>query len=283
MLTFLLAGFVCLGLIYLVVTRFRRPAPIAFDAPRPPTLGPPAALVIRLPAVREWYGALYLRDQAGNVLEGPFDAIGRSADVLAERSGNLDRLPTLPFGDTPLGRYRIIRIEPAPTQPLQLGSFGPHGRIILGPLAGEAILAEAAGRFEIAIQGGRPGSDGGLRPTDGGVRVEDVTIWTLLNALRHSIGLECGILPWDKDDDALADWGNDDRGDGLIDFGEEWDPAWPDPTIPAGDFAPDIGPDLTGIHPSGQGEQVVAAAMAGGVAGAATAEFLAGGDNAYAP
>jgi len=274
MLTYVLAGFVALGLVYLVLTRrSRRPAPAGAPAPEPET-GPASALIIRLPADRNRYGAIYLRDAAGRVIEGPFAAIGRAADTLAQRCGNPDRAPTRPGGDTPLGSYRVKRLEPAPIAPPFLGSFGPHGRIILAPIAGEAALAEAAGRFEIAIQGGRLGPGEALRATDGALRVHDQSIWLLLAALRGSPRLACEILPFETDP-ALADWDADD-GFPLVYYGEEWDRAWPDPAMPVASFTPDIGPDLTGSFPS-PAEQVVAAGLAGELAGGTAGEFLAGG------
>ena len=278
MLTYFLAGFVALGLIYLVATRRRRPAPVEAAIPAPET-GPPSALIIRLPEDRNQYGAIYLRDRAGRVIEGPFAAIGRAADALAGRAGNPERTRTLPYGDTPLGRYRIKRLEPAPTAPLQLGSYGPHGRIILAPVSGEAALAEAAGRFEIAIQGGRlgPSTYNSLRATDGAIRVHDQAIWLLLAAVRGSPGLACEILPLDAD--PLLDGWEQDDGFGLAYYGEDWDPAWPDPSLPMASFAPDVGPDLTGNFPSAT-EQVVAGAIVAGAAGESAGEFLSG---AYDP
>jgi hypothetical protein len=255
----------------LFATRRRRtgmPAPPPRNAAADATAA--KRLVIRLPKNRDRYGSLALHDSAGGVIEGPFPAIGRASSVLALRAGNPDRLPTKPFGDTPLGLYRLRRLEAAPAVPKSLASHGPHGRLILAPVSGDAALAEAAGRFEFAIQGGRLGPGGALRSTDGAIRVHDTTIWILHDALRGREGLSCEIVRAGAETAEIDDelWVYDD--DGVIDS------SWTDSGAAQGDYAPDVDPGLTGAPT--QGEQLAAIVIA-----EEAVEAASGMANAYAP
>jgi hypothetical protein len=265
-----------------LATRRRRPGGgAAPDQPSPdrfPDAAEPKRLVIRLPKKRDRYGSLTLHDAAGGVIEGPFAAIGRAGSVVAREAGNPDRLPTRPFGDTPLGIYRLRRLEPAPTSPKSLASHGPHGRLILAPVSGDAALAEAAGRLEFAVQGGSLGPNGALRATDGAIRVHDTTIWILLDALRGREGLACEIIRTGGETTSVVEaqedefWAYDDGG--VI------DPPWPDLGAPQGGYTPDIPPALTGAPTPG--EQLAAVAVAEQAAAEAS-EAAAGVDNSYAP
>lgn len=237
----------------------------------------PKRLVIRLPKNRDRYGSLTLHDTAGGIIEGPFPAIGRAGSALAHGAGNPDRLPTKPFGDTPLGIYRLRRLEPTPTAPKRLTSHGPHGRLILAPVSGDAALAEAAGRFEFAIQGGPLGPNGALRATDGAIRVHDSTIWILLDALRGREGLDCEIVRNGLETPGAAER---DAEACVYDDGGVIDPPWPDSGAPQGGYAPDVGPGLTGAPSAG--EQLAAMVMAEEAIGAAS-EAAAGVANSYAP
>jgi len=263
----------------LFATRRRRvgmPAPPARNAAADHLQDATAAkrLVIRLPKNRDRYGSLALHDSAGGIIEGPFPAIGRASSVLAIRAGNADRLPTRPFGDTPLGLYRLRRLEAAPAVPKSLASHGPHGRLILAPVSGDAALAEAAGRFEFAIQGGRLGPGGALRSTDGAIRVHDTTIWILHDALRGREGLSCEIVRAGAETAEIDDelWVYDD--DGVVDS------SWTDSGAAQGDYAPDVDPGLTGAPTPG--EQLAAVIIAEEAVEAAS-EAASAAENAYAP
>lgn len=278
MLIWLSLGIAILVLGSIVLATRRQRAGMAAPPPRSAVAGhihdatAAKRLVIRLPKNRDRYGSLSLHDAAGGIIEGPFPAIGRASSVLAIGAGNPGRLPTRPFGDTPLGIYRLRRLEPAPNSPKSLASHGPHGRLILAPVSGDAALAEAAGRFEFAIQGGRLGPGGALRSTDGAIRVYDTTIWILHDALRGREGLSCEIVragpetAVDSEDDEI--WVYDD--DGVIDS------SWVDSSAPQDGYAPDVDPGLTGAPTPG--EQVAAVIIA-----AEAVEAASGVANAYSP
>jgi hypothetical protein len=274
MLIWLSLGVLVLGSIAFARQRGRRNPSIAADAQRPDGYPDAAAanrLIIRLPKNRDRYGSLSLHDAAGGIIEGPFPAIGRAGSGLARGAGNPDRLPTRPFGDTPLGTYRLRRGEPTPTSPKRLASHGPHGRLILAPVSGDAALAEAAGRFEFAIQGGPLGPDGALRATDGAIRVHDTTIWILLDALRGREGLTCEIVRTGPETAAATDPSEAEIC--VYDDGGVVDPPWPTPDVPQGGYISDVPPALTGMPT--QGEQLAAVILA--------EEAAAGAHNSYAP
>ena len=247
---------------------------------QPPDAGPVrnATLIIRLPEDRNRCGVLYVRDPGGAVLAGPFPALGRAADVLAARAGNPQRLRTRPGGDTPLGRFRLKGFQAS--HPSHVHSFGPYGRILLTPVSGEAALAEAAGRLELALIGGRLGPFDRLRATDGAVRLHDQSMWSLQQALRGA-QVECEIRPLDEFDPLLQGWDSSRLPPCHVD--DTWDPAWSDPATLPGGFVPDVGPQLTGSWSPTAGE--AAAAAVGVAAGAAIAAEIAesGNSNAYDP
>jgi hypothetical protein len=144
-------------------------------------------LIVSLPANREFEGRLTLEEENGRVLAGPFPVCGLADRAAAGRHGNPSGQPLLPYGDTPLGRYRIAGIHATGRKTsLSAELFGPHGVIVLTPTAGDAALADANGRFCIAIQGGTLGPGRRLRPTNGSLRLTDKDQRALVRALRKS-------------------------------------------------------------------------------------------------
>lgn len=151
-------------------------------------------LRIELPANRDFTGTIALLDGAGSCLAGPFAACARTGDQLAESHGNPSRATTLPYGDTPLGTYRVVAFIPtgAGTK-YRRELFGTRGALVLRAMRGDAALAEANGRFEILIHGGPPSQDGRLRATSGGVRVSDADLTALARAAApiHDLTCDC--------------------------------------------------------------------------------------------
>jgi|HubBroStandDraft_6_1064221.scaffolds.fasta_scaffold01118_4 hypothetical protein len=143
-------------------------------------------LIVILPVNRDFEGLLRLEDQNGRLVTGPFAVCGRADGEAAARHGNSPRHTLLPFGDTPLGRYRIAGILPTRGRPNLPGErFGPYGVVVLKPIAGDAALADANGRFHIVIQGGKLGPGRRLRPTNGSLRVADQDLKKLVHWLRR--------------------------------------------------------------------------------------------------
>jgi len=144
-------------------------------------------LIVSLPTNREFEGSLTLEEENGRVLAGPFPVCGLADRAAAGRHGNPSGHALLPFGDTPLGRYRVAGIQATgPRTSLPAEQFGPHGVIVLTPTAGDAALADANGRFCIVIQGGTLAQGRRLRPTNGALRLTDKDQRTLVRTLRRS-------------------------------------------------------------------------------------------------
>lgn len=152
----------------------------------------PPKIVISLPADRTQPGTLRLRNNAGRTVAGPFAAFGKADGRTAARKGNPGRSPILPFGDTPHGVYEAVdTIATGDGTNHNEHSYGPHGAIRLRPRSGEAKLASDAGRTGLLIHGGAPSTNGGLRPTNGCIRLSNDDMNALLNAMT-TLGLSEG-------------------------------------------------------------------------------------------
>jgi GH24 family phage-related lysozyme (muramidase) len=149
-------------------------------------------LIVSLPVNREFEGVVRLEEEGGRLVAGPFAVCGRADRKTAGRHGNPSGHALLPFGDTPLGRYKVAGIQPTGHKTsLAAERFGPHGVVVLTPTAGEAALADANGRFYIIIQGGKLGPGRRLRPTCGSLRMHDKDQKSLVRALRKSHPCVC--------------------------------------------------------------------------------------------
>ncbi len=172
-----------------------------------------ASIVVELPAERSYAGALSVRDDSGKVVAGPFPVCGRASDKPAAMHGNPNRSALLCYGDTPLGDYRILETSDSgegTSYPAE--TYGPHGVLILRPVAGEAALSEANGRFFLLIQGG---SAARLRPTNGSLRLFDEDQRALLSIVRKLGAILCSCYEAKKNQTGLAvnctlaDWAAD--------------------------------------------------------------------------
>ena len=137
---------------------------------------------------RDLCGSLCLFTSDGKLLFGPVPVAARASSELAAAHGNPKRNPCFRYGDPPTGRYRLIghRRESAGMH-LPAPEYGRAGVLLLAPVAGEAALAEANGRYTICISGGRSSRTGRLRPTAGGFRLADADMRTLLRLLGDDL------------------------------------------------------------------------------------------------
>ena len=149
-------------------------------------------LRIQLPKDRNYTGVLRVEDDLGRALAGPFLVCARANDLAASEHGNPRRLQALPYGDTPVGGYRIARIAGTGrgTQ-FEASQFGRAGIIVLEPVSGEAAIAEANGRWYIGIHGGAPGAHGRLRSTNGCVRMRDEDVAAVISAIAGFSNITC--------------------------------------------------------------------------------------------
>ncbi len=119
----------------------------------------PKVLTIRvqLPNNRDKTGTLELIDPVtGLPLAGPFPVLGRAALNTAENNGNSNADSLKPFGHTPLGGYRVERIQSngdGTSRPIEV--FGSTGSIVMEPTSGDAATAKANGRVGLLIHAGR--------------------------------------------------------------------------------------------------------------------------------
>lgn len=131
---------------------------------------------ITLPRDRWRLGTLQVEDVAGHLVAGPFPCYGKADNAEALAHGNPSRAPTRPYGDHPLGIYRITEFRE------HYKDFGPWF-ILLEPTAGPALVAARNGRSGLAIHGGPLNAEGRLRPTFGCVRVHDATLLAIRSFL----------------------------------------------------------------------------------------------------
>lgn len=112
---------------------------------------------VQLPDDRNKTGILELIDPiTGLPLAGPFPVLGRAARNTAASKGNPGAVSTKPFGDTPLGGYRIERIQSngsGTSRPIEV--YGSAGSIVMDPTSGDAATAKANGRVGLLIHAGR--------------------------------------------------------------------------------------------------------------------------------
>lgn len=130
-------------------------------------------IVIKLPKNRLNLGSLNIYEN-GTALRGPIRCLGRADGMLAAAAKNPKRDPLLPMGDTPLGTYTGT-IVPAGIGSGALRSYGPNKRVLLTP--------PPKGRAGLMLHGGAPSNGGGLRPTEGCVRVSNEDMARILETL----------------------------------------------------------------------------------------------------
>ena len=132
---------------------------------------------ISLPKNRLLPGTLMAVSNEGEVLlDPPRACLGLADSAAAVQHGNKDRDPLRPFGDTPLGRYRVTVIPAAQNT----HSYGICRRLLLTPFQGPCVEAESNGRRGLEIHEGDENPNyvswKFLRPTDGCVRVQRETM-----------------------------------------------------------------------------------------------------------
>lgn len=139
---------------------------------------------VELPNDRSRLGTLSLLADDGTIVAGPFPAYGKADRGTATGHGNANGSSLLPYGDTPAGNYNVSGLEATGDGTTRSQhSYGPNGAIRLNPVSGDALTASTLGRQYLLIHGGDPNPAGGLRPTNGCIRLADVDMLALLNAI----------------------------------------------------------------------------------------------------
>src|SRR5262249_4637698 len=129
-------------------------------------------LYSRLPKDRTAEGALWVVGEDDRIQIGPERCRGKSDNQTAIAHGNPSRDPLRPFGDHPLGTYRVTSVRRSSGDPERWRHYGP-AFLALEPVAGDALKAAQDGRTDLGIHGGLVLENGQLRPTFGCLRVLD--------------------------------------------------------------------------------------------------------------
>lgn len=111
-------------------------------------------------------GTLQVSNQFGEPIGSPLPCLTKADSQRAIEAGNHDRVPSLPYGDTPWGEYMPTQVIIFETPHKRMGAWA----IPLVGLSGQALKAMET-RHGLYIHGGR-GSDR-LIPTYGCVRLLD--------------------------------------------------------------------------------------------------------------
>jgi len=134
------------------------------------------------PSTQDWVGAGAIWAEEPPI--APARAYADADSGTAAAHGNPSEDPTRPFGDHPVGTYKIIGVVWSRTaKEKQL--YGPV-RLRLDPEGGQALEAKQNGRTGLAIHGG-PVRDGALRATNGCLRVDDATAVLLAQAAEAEL------------------------------------------------------------------------------------------------
>jgi hypothetical protein len=141
-------------------------------------------IIIDLPEDRNRAGVLRLVNDRGADAAGHFPCHGKADSKTAMARGNPDRDRIKLYGDTPYGSFDIIDIVKTGENSIyNAKNYGAHGAIRLRPREGEAALAAQTGRTGLLIHAGDPAPQGGLRPTNGCIRLSNDDMKALLEAI----------------------------------------------------------------------------------------------------
>jgi hypothetical protein len=141
-------------------------------------------IIIQLPQDRSKAGKIHLENPDGQIIAGPFQALGLSPSLLALFKGNRDRNPLRPYGNMPLGDYEIVAIYPTGSEtPFEEKHYGTRGIIVLAPVAGDGAIAQRNKREKFFIVGNPASDEENLKATSEGVRISDRAMAALVGAL----------------------------------------------------------------------------------------------------
>jgi uncharacterized membrane protein YgcG len=144
-------------------------------------------LLVQVDPRRVREGTLTLYDAGDRVLLGPVPVCATADAAVARRMNNAVCDPLRPGGHAPLGTYRLAKVDALDAA--ERNERGPYA-LSFEPVAGDALHAESFGRLLLDLHGGAPGSDGRLRATSGGLRVDDQVLEELAVRLRDQANCE---------------------------------------------------------------------------------------------
>jgi GH24 family phage-related lysozyme (muramidase) len=151
-------------------------------------------LEIKLPVDRTFCGSLTLFSANGDIEVGPVPVCSKASDRLSSDHYNPSRTPLLPYGDTPIGMYRFSRLlSMREAEGVDIERYGRFGVVVFDPCGGDAVLAEAAGRFELWLHGGSGRTDQQLVSTAGSLRLRDDDQRLIMRALAKVSSVICEL------------------------------------------------------------------------------------------
>lgn len=147
-------------------------------------------ILVRLPVDRRQAGTLTVLEDDRVLLAG-MPCRGKADNGTAKARGNPERLPTMPFGDTPTGVWHGCKVTPF-AKPV--AGLGGAWIALDRPWSGDAVQAQINGRSGLGIHGGR--GNGDLVATQGCVRVRDDDFARIADAVgRDEFWVEVIDLP----------------------------------------------------------------------------------------
>ena len=151
-------------------------------------------LVVRLPIDRRRLGILSLMDDSGRSLID-LNCLGRADQTAAAKHTNPTADPLKPYRHTPIGEYKVLGYLKTGDITHPVRSYGQGSAISLQPTGGHAFMAAQNGRTGLLIHGGDPKPSGGLRPTNGCIRLSNEDITALMSTILSQGGLSACRYP----------------------------------------------------------------------------------------
>lgn len=145
------------------------------------------AILVTLRTERLEGGQLSFVDTlTGLVAWGPIPCFAKAARDKAGANSNPNCAPTLAYGDTPTGSYRVIGAKGPGASAEALKSYGPWARLMLTGVSGDAMAREVVSANTLRIHGGDVTDNpsrtnlNGLRVTNGCIRVYNWDMQSIL-------------------------------------------------------------------------------------------------------
>src|SRR5215813_8300404 len=135
-------------------------------------------LTVQVPEARDRTALAALRSGLKTIATGP--AVASAIPAIAAQRGNPACDPLRPWGHPALGGYRLLLHRA--TRPDQSAEYGGHF-LLFEPVSGAALSAESYGRLGLLAYGGAAGRDRRMRRTQGGLRLSNQLLQTVVARL----------------------------------------------------------------------------------------------------
>lgn len=130
--------------------------------------------VFFLPENRDNEGQLAFYDSVtGLRTHGPWRCLGKASRTInGTPHTNTKLLPTLEFGNTPVGKFKVLGFK----GPDDTSKYGLYPRLQLVGISGDALIRENVANNTIRVHAGRVRPNGKLIVTLGCIRVDEPTM-----------------------------------------------------------------------------------------------------------